>query len=720
MASDDDKTDRPAQDIDAETALASVQDEVASADMAENLDDLTDIIEQSAHPAGPIALLKDSIEILSNKPLKALDRGAVKAFVARPKGQNQDVYYALICEKHLVPRRRIAEKFSTILTPSLTKLISYGVVYWPPAKAERFVFIYEQPTGAALITSLEDMPGLDWRHERAMAIFVKPLANVLLDMRDVDFVHGCINPANIFYTGNQETDRVQLGECLSAPPGYHQPALFEPIERAMTDPIARGIGTTQDDLYAFGVSLTMILRSKDPLKGMSEEKIIRQKIEHGSYVALTGKDRFTGAILELLRGLLYDDRQQRWDLDDVFTWLDGQRLSPKQSSQKPKAARPLLFNDGRYVRSSLLAMDMHKNASEALQMIDNGTLEQWVDRSLEDKLTKNRLEKALEEARQSGRGPGYVDRVLNQVSMALDPTAPIRFKGLRMLPDGVAYTLVETVNFQKDIVPFIELINQHIVYAWLNHQVSTTVDVNTLISKFDSCRAFLRQTNMGYGIERCVYFLMQESPCLSPHLADYYVTTPEQLLLALNDIGTKKKRPDMLFDRHSTAFLSVHDKRSIDPFLTELNSSQYYKKILANVKIVASVQKKSKMGLLPHLGQWVSDILGPVYGRLHDRDLRKSLKDKVDVHAKKGDILKIMTLLDRNDTWQKDFTMFKKAMTEYFYLNKEQDILEEKMQTPKKFGREIGREVSAVISGVLAGLLIIAFTFMHFSDIQIF
>ena len=63
------------------------------------------------------------------------------------------------------------------------------------------------------------------------------------------------------------TGKIRLGECLSAPSSYRLPALYEPIERALADNGARGAGGYADDMYSFGVSLAVILRSVDPLEG---------------------------------------------------------------------------------------------------------------------------------------------------------------------------------------------------------------------------------------------------------------------------------------------------------------------------------------------------------------------------------------------------------------------------------------------------------------------
>ena len=246
------------------------------------------------------------------------------------------------------------------------------------------------------------------------------------------------------------------------------------------------------------------------------------------------------------------------------------------------------------------------------------------------------------------------------------------------------------------------------------------MDVGNLITKFDSCRAFLRQNTMGYGIERCLYFLCPECQCISERLEGYYVRSPEDFMFALEGISDHPKRPELFIDRHIAAFLSIKDRRNIDPFFVELNAPEYYKKVLGNLKTVATIQKRSRMDKFPGIAHWVADILPPVYERYHDRELRAELRKRVDKLKKTGDLTKIIMLLDDNDMKQNDFLSFKKAMDEYRDITAEHDELKQKMEKPEVFGKETGQEVAAIVSGFLAGIIILIFAFMHFSDAGVF
>jgi len=456
------------------------------------------------------------------------------------------------------------------------------------------------------------------------------------------------------------------------------------------------------------------------MDGMSVDDVIRHRLEIGSLAAYTGKDRISGNLVELLRGLLSDDPDMRWTVQEVMAWSDGQHISPKQGFKKAKAARPMLYEGERYFRPQLLAMDLEKNQAEAAQLVETRAMEQWISRSLEDSSVQKRLEEAVSAAEDQGHGPGYWDRLLSMVSMALDPEAPIRFKGLSTFPEGVGSCLTSAMVMRTDIQPYVDLINQLLVPFWVTAQTDHKEDISKALTQFENCRAFLRQSTIAYGIERCLYFLNPDSHCLSEKLRGFYVRTPEGLMRAFERISTQPGRPELFFDRHIVAFLSVKDRKDVDGFLIELNSSDPYKKILGNIKTLATIQQRSRMERLPGVCKWVADILDPVYARFHDRELRIKLKKKVEGLIDGGDVTKIAGLITNQQTVAYDIDGYNHARQEYYDLTQEQTLLEKKMANPSIFGKSIGREVAALVSCVLSGLAIMFFIFMFLSKGSVF
>lgn len=657
----------------------------------------------------------EDIEIRADKPLPDLDIGPVRAYTAAGTGKKSGPKIAYICAPHMTPRSASAGVFVAFSHAALARLVGWKPVFWPPDKAERYVLIYENNLGKRLTPASGNPMAFGLRQEEVLEKVVHPLIGVLTELQNKDFIHGAIRVSNLYDGGGKGLDRVTLGDCLCAPPSALQPALYEPIERAMTDPLARGLGRQADDLYALGVVLAVLLRHHDPLEGMDDRQILSEKIEQGSYAALTGKDRFTGAILEMLRGLLYDDPAQRWSLSDVQSWLDGQRLSPKQSLRKLKAPRSLAFNGQKYFRPQTLAMDLSLNLPEVADLVDSGTLEQWISRSLEDKAALQRLERVQESLEEFGRGPGHWDRLACRLSIALDTDAPIRYKGVNVRADGMGNALASAVVRKQDLTPYAEIIAQNTVLFWLDMQPSTALDIGTLIARYDSARAFLRQKNIGYGLERCVYFLNGEAPCLSEKFRNHYAHSPEDALRAMEALIEADQMGTQIFDRHTAAFLSVKERKAIDPYLPEIGAPERSKQVLGTLKALAGLQKISRIPALPHIAGYLSGLLKPVYGRYHDRDLRETLRSKTDKARNAGDLGKMALYLENAEVIQRDYVDFRKAMREYAALRKERHRLESQTSGPAGFGRSTGRQIAALVSSIAAGLIILTIALLHFS-----
>lgn len=659
-------------------------------------------------------VFNDNITVRSGERLPQYDKGPVKAYAAYGTSKISVPIFAMVCDDSLIPCITKATQFSTILNPSLVRLIAHGAMPWPAEKKRKYVFIYEHKLGASIMPDDRE-GGLDWKPDKVMDLVVKPIINVLLDLRNKDTFHGSIHPANMFDGGAKNFDRVVLGDCLTLPISYHPPVLYQTLERGMTDPVARGLATIDDDLYALGVSLAVILRSSDPMRGYSDAQIIAEKMDVGSYQALTGKDRFTGAILELLRGLLFDDPAQRWTLDDVKAWLEGRRNTPKQGARKLKANRPLIFLGEKYIRPEPLARNLHLNTTEAVQLIDSGEMDQWLVRAIDDEILADRIQKAVNIAMENGRGPGFPERLVTRLSIALDTCAPIRYKGLSLLPEGIGKALTEAYIRKKDIQIYQELIEQYIVLQWVDMHEGAGIDSSALISKFDSCRTFLRQKNIGYGIERCIYLLCPESYCLGDKIGFYQARTADEVMYALEALSASPARPAYMLDRHIIAFVSVKDRQSIDSFIGDLSAPETHKRIAGEIKTLAMMQKRGRLPPFPGIAKWIVSYLDPLYERIHDRELRQKLKTQVTALGETGDIVKLVAKIDNPELMMMDKREFLRNMRYFYDLSVEQRTLEAKLARGDVYGRDLGRQVAGVTSFIIAALVIIVSTYLAFN-----
>ena len=678
------------------------------------------VITQSAAPPPKSALtgevvFNENITIYSGNRLPQYDKGAVKAYAARGTDKAPTHLFAMICEDQLTPRILKTSNYFAILNPSLVRLVASGVTEWPPAGKQRYCYIFENTLGNPLMKE-DTRGGLGLKPELVLNAVIRPMIGVLSDMRDKDLIHGNIRVSNIFDGGAKNFERAILGECLTTPVSFHQPVLYETIDRAFSASIGRGVGTQQDDLYALGVSLAIMLRHHDPAEGLSDEEIIERKMDDGTYSLLLGKDRLTGAILELMRGLLYDDSNQRWTLDEVLVWLDGRRLSPKQASRRSKANRPVIFQGEKYIRPELLARDINKNVSEARTLIEEGELEQWFSRALEDKVATARFEAAVKQAEDGGKSGDYPDRLATRTGIALHPEGPIRYKNINVTPEGVGTALTEAFIMKRDLQAYHDFFMNYFVTQWVDSQSTSVADVSNLISRHDGARAFLRQKGIGGGLEKCIYTMNPEVHCLSEKIAKYHVRSPEDLLQAFEKLSHTPGRPSMFFDRHIVAYLSVKDRKNIDPYMHDMNAPEHYRRVLAEAKTLATIQKRSQMEKFPGIAKWMVENMEPVYERFHDRDLRADTKKKAERLIEGGDLAKIVFLFDDPVIYQNDNVEFRRAMRRFHDLEQETVDIDRALRDEATLGKETGRQVAALVSGVLAGIIILAAAFSAFGN----
>lgn len=662
---------------------------------------------------GRIAV-NDSIDILLDRPLPQLNKAGVRVFAAEGTGRATKDLIAYVCDDTLTPRLSFVENYGSVVNPNLARLVDARPVYWQPDSRKHFVFIYEHNLGKPLVAN-DAQAALGLKADLILSNIVRPILSALTDIRNQDMVHGEIRLGNIFDGNSENYERLILGECLSLPPSYAMPAVYETAERAQADPAGRGNGTIEDDLYSFGVCLAMMLRHNDPTEGMSDDDIIASKYEQSSYITIMGRERYSGHVVELIRGLLQDDPVQRWTIEEINNWLDGQRQSPKPGTKRLKARRPLDFNHEKYILPEILAKDLHKNVSHAVQIVQNGEVEQWIVRAIDDKRLEERFFKIQDRLEESDSKIGYDDKIVSLHAILFNTKAPVYYDGLKIMPPGFGTALTEAY-LTKNLGRFVALLNSRIMVEWLDAQESERADLAGLFGKIDSCRVYLRQKQVGFGLERCLYILNPDSYCLSDKVKDYYVRSPEEMMVALEELSHTSNRPVHLFDPHIIAFLSVKERQNIDPYFFELNHEMPAQRIMGELKTLATIQKRSRLGNFPGIAAWVDSRLTPVYERIHDRDLRRRLEAMIAGPVKKGDLGKMAAMLDDTRMHKADFHGFRLAMNEYQLLARESTNLDYRLENDKRFGEDTGRLVAGAISCGLSLLLILLSAYITFFE----
>jgi hypothetical protein len=671
-------------------------------------------VEEPKSKSYPMVLLKGEIKIFPDRPLPKYNQGAVKAYEALTASGN--AAFALVCEKNITPQSEIVHKYAGIITPHLPKLLACGVVDWSVDFKERLVFLYEDKMGGA-VTGGKNPAAVGLKADHVVATIFRNLLEIMRAMRDKGIAHGNIRATNIFDGGAPTYESAMLGDMLSTPSGYAQPIIYEPITRGLSHPLGRGLADISDDIYALGVTLATLIRTYDPAEGMSDEDIVAAKIEVGSFNFIVGKSRFPAAILEFLRGALNDDPELRWTFDDIMIWAEGRRVPAKQATGPAtlKASRPLEFMRRKFLKPELLAINLPKDPTQVVPLVENGDLTLWLNRSIQDKELEARCDEGLIEAKREVGSSNYADRLASIMSIALEPDNPIFYKDLRFSPIGFGALLADSSQAKKDLGPFVDIIQGNMIAFWGKSTTMQNRGVSEAINRLGSCRSFMQQTMIGSGIERCVYYLAPNAPCFSEKLDQFYVRSSEDYLNALEKLSTQKNRPEWFLDRHIIAFLLVRDKNIIEPFLPDLAATEKHRQRQGMVKMLAIIQKRDKMGALPGLSQWVVGMLDNLVDRYHDREKRKVIREQLDKMKAYGNLERIAALFNNYEESQNDRIIYTQQMHQYQALKKEYYMLEQELDNNKDFGIEAGKQAAAMVSGIISVIVVAIYLFFVFT-----
>jgi hypothetical protein len=646
-------------------------------------------------------------DILPNVPLPDFNATGGPTYAAKYRGNEAaSDLMAVLCNTGLPARLDFIAAMRSIDHPSIVRFIDSGVVQWPHDNARYYTFAYQRPLAPRLKNSVDE------RHQPMSEdtinhYFVRPLIGALLELQRTGIVHHAIRPTNIFWRMGSATPP-QLGDCMSVPAGYGQPVLFEPLERALCTPIGRGPGMHADDCYAFGVTLALMFLGENPLQGLDDQAIIQAKVEKTSFGCLVGTHRLPATHIELLRGLLMDDARQRWSASDLEQWLTGRRLTPKNSDAGRRASRGFNFIGKDFVHLRPLAVGFSNNVAEAAKVIENGVLDKWLRRALDNEDTASRVETARTSLKESGKTANFEEQLIARVCIALDPPAPIRYRGIAVMPLGIADMMVEAVMNSGNTQILAEIIGSQLVTFWIEMQEELKVEFVPMGQQFERMKGLIEKNSFGNGIERVMYELSPGLPCLSPTLRSHYVTSPKLMLPAFERIATSGNRPREPMDRHIAAYLIVRDRRSellFDAMTAPENSP---KRGLALLTLFSEMQNRHGPDALPALAQWLLPLVEPSMQRFLSKVLKEKLRTQIKDVAAKGDLGLLLRLLD--DPKRVDFDQQEFMAARMLYLNilKEINMLEANLANREHVTRNLGKPMAASISTFVAILLVLA------------
>jgi hypothetical protein len=671
--------------------------------------------DQVTEHSGPV-LIKGQYLVDVDTPISDLDMPSAKAYEVSDKRNIDKKVFGLVCRSGLPVRLDIAPKLISTDNIGIMRLVTWDVVFWPLINQKTIIVIYERPLGGSVLGAIERG---DFKVSEGdfQSIIFEPVYQAIAQLADDKITHREIRAENLFFMDN-ECKEVVLGDCITCPPGFDQPVIYEPVHRGMASVGGRGGGDLSDDIYAFGVTIAVLLLDEKLTKYETLEELFTAKIERGTYNALCGKRRTFASLLEPLRGTLIDDLEGRWGREEMLLWLGGRKNTPMQHKPLRQATKPYIFMEREYLNPRILAHAFTKNVKEGAESIKNKELEIWLRDSLrEGDLADSINAISVAAAFHANEVRGSDDQIVTKASILMDPLGPIRYKGLSFMPDGYGSALAVELLLRNSMQTAAEVLRYNIPKIWYDAPSDEMRDGLAFNFKtvFVEMWGALQIVGPGFGIERCLYELNSSLSCQSPLIAEQCVVNIQELLPALDSIAdqtNKKLRP---LDRHVTAFIAARFKESMETQLSALAEQKDSSFLIGMISLLAHLQSRLKGKPVCALTSWAGSLMGPAVKTYFNRSTRRAIEEQIPRVARQGSLLELLNLIDGAEKRQQDTEGYDNARLEHSLAKEQiQEIKSGDLSSPEA-AVEQGQKFAALTSLVI---LMIFITILVLSELS--
>jgi hypothetical protein len=581
------------------------------------------------------------------------------------------------------------------------------VVDWPPRGRRCFALVFHRPLSR--VVPARDGTIEPFAEDEIVADVLPPLMAALKALFDGGHTHRGVRPGNLFRRDAKPW--LVLGECVSGPPGAAQPLVCEPIESGLAAPAGRGAGTPADDLYALGVTLVHLLRGGDPTRGMTDEAVLADKINRGSFAALMAGAPPPLKLLEAIRGLLADDPRERWTLQDLDAWLHHRHVAGRQFAAPKRAGRPFELGEGGPVTARALAHALSRGGVAAAKLVRSSELEAWVQHALGDAERSAAFATAMTDAGEAD-GAARDARLVARVAMALDPAAPVRYPGFAAAIDGFGPALAAAFRAGTGASAIAEAIMARLPQFWLGLQTPLKPEQAQALKLFDRMRLMLEDRRPGFGLQRLVYELNSGLHCLAPAIEREHVLDAGDLLPALERAAAARRLGETLIDRHLAAFIAVRCKSLAADWLDEIASANPAARALGTLKALAHLQGLAGRHGAPMLGARVAKDLPSLIDRYRSRTRRARLGAALGKFTGAGNFADMLALVAGSGEQQQDDAEFRAAREDHAGIEQELGQLRAAAERRPLQAAELGGQLAVAAAGVLAAAIVCVSLFL--------
>lgn len=665
--------------------------------MADEENEAPDIVpagdaERSSEIGNDKFLVKERFEIDYSQPLSWLDNNGAKAFKVIDRIDTKRSLFALLCSNITCPRSTVLPYIKSIENHNLMRLVEFGVVSWLPKKSRNLALIYQTPYGKVFENGKTD---LDVRNSEKFKNTLLGLLSAVEALKAYNITHRAIRLDNLYYANENKTE-IMLGDCLASFPAFHQPAAYETVESMLSVPEGRGNGGEKNDIYAIGAVMMGLYLGHEPAAELTTPELLRLKIKKSSYTTLLGDDKMTNQFSPILRGLLNDNTDLRFNYVQAYNLIEGKQNNYNSSGTTDRPKKSLTISGEKFYTPRDVAIAMSSAPQEAFELVKSGKVQDWIKNGLENEKLSMKVDKMLAA---NPEGSVSVDIIIAKLCIMIAPDLPLKLRDICLFPDGAPKAIFYTLRTDGSTKPFYELFSSDLIKIWYLEQEHMRSPANA-----GEFRVYINRQDIGYGLDRIMYDFDDDIPCVSPLLGDEFVNSPTRILRALDNTYAHQVVKSMPFDKTIIAYLRCKMGKKIDGILTDLASGKEYLQASAILRLYTNMQNKFGPAQLPNLSKWLSSTSVAIIKSYHNLKYQKFLERELLKINKNGKLHELCDILENEEARSKDKANYTKAVSDINFLLAEKNKL---VNSSYKIDEE-ARGLAVKFASVLAVLIMLA------------
>lgn len=625
----------------------------------------------SATMVNNAGLLLNRFRVELAEPLPEYDSKTAKAYNVSDISGEYKKLYALVINHGRVFRMHAIERLKSLRHPNLISLVAAGNVEFSSSAEERFVIVYERPAGQKLSQILASKT-IDLNDYFIVNNIISPLISIINELAELNLPHGSINLDKIYFLNEPV-----LGDMLSEPCGYSQPFYCEPIERMMCLPAGKGEGSPAQDYYAMAVVVMALQFGLGHFSGMTQNGLIKTIVREGAYFALLRNKDTSLMMDEFYRGTIGQDVLHRWNYRYLKSWVDGRRSSAVVLRNNNEVLKPFEYTTGGIEIAANsraeLAHSFYMHWDHMPDILRGGSLNSWMVINLRNKELVseiNHISKTVSSLDHS-QSAQIAEQCMRFI-LLLDPQGPIRFGTLVFHLDGLAALCAELylTQSEKELSFFTRFIELDMARFWRslqNPDIPLTQNITEVLNKLDKLRLLVRNSALGFGVERLLYELNPQLSCQSPLFANNNITSLKNLLLRLDQLAPNFYAQQDPIDKHIAAYigqkLSLQGEIKLHE-LTAMASLATNRSIIA-LRFLAKAQSKAGSIKLPGLSHWLGSRILPSLNIIRSKTLRGRLKNALLQKSQSGALPMLEDLIIEESYSRADKNGYQRARQSY-------------------------------------------------------